>query len=77
LLAIILYVKGTEKINTGTATINTTSVSANSLVFLTASTSNANSGFLSYTKIDGTSFTINSSNILDDNTINWLIINNN
>jgi hypothetical protein len=68
-------IAGKVTLVSGTAIINTTSVSANSLVFLTASTSNANSGFLSYTKIDGTSFTINSSNILDDNTINWLIIN--
>ena len=68
-------IAGNVTLVSGKATINTTSVTANSLVFLTASTSNANSGFLSYTKIDGVSFTINSSNVLDNNTINWLIIN--
>jgi hypothetical protein len=58
----------------GTVTVNNTSVTANTLIFLTDATSGGTLGTLSYSKIAGTSFTINSTNVLDTSTVNWLLI---
>jgi len=68
---------GTGTLVAGTATISTTAVTANSLVFLTdTSASLTNLGSLSVSaKSAGTSFTVISTNILDTATFNWFIIN--
>lgn len=67
---------GTGTLSSGTATINTTAVTASSLIFLTDTSNGANLGTLSVgTKTAGTSFVVNSSNALDAATFNWLIIN--
>lgn len=58
----------------GTVTVSNTSVSANTRVFLTRSTTGGVLGNLSTTKINATSFTINSDNIADTSTVNWLLI---
>lgn len=66
---------GTGTLSGGTATISTTAVASNSLILLTATSASATSGFLSVgTKTASTSFVVNSSNALDANTFNWLIV---
>lgn len=60
----------------GIATILTTKTTANSFVFLTPRTNNINIGVLSQgTIVAGTSFVVNSSNALDNDVFNWLLIN--
>ena len=62
----------------GTATVATTAITANSLIFVTDSTTGAltNVGSLVVSaKSAGTSFTVTSTNILDTSTFSWLIIN--
>lgn len=62
----------------GTVTVNTTAVTASSLIFLTDATTGAltNVGSLTVgTIVAGTSFVINSTNVLDTSKANWLIIN--
>lgn len=69
---------GTGTLISGTATISTTAVTASSLIFLTDTTTGAltNVGSLTVgTKTAGTSFVVNSTNVLDTSTFNWLIIN--
>lgn len=67
---------GTGTLSSGTVTISTTAVTASSLVFLTDTANGANIGILSVgTKTAGTSFVVNSSNVLDAGTFNWFIIN--
>lgn len=65
---------GTATLVAGTVTVANTSVGANSLIFLSRATPGAAPGFLSYTKINGTSFTINSSNAGDTGTVNYEIV---
>jgi hypothetical protein len=67
---------GSGTLASGTVIISTTKVTASSLIFLTDTSSGANIGTLSVgTKTAGTSFVVNSSNVLDSSTFNWLIIN--
>lgn len=58
----------------GTVTVNNTSVTANSRIFLTVETAGGTQGILSYTKVAATSFTINSTNAADTSVVNWLIV---
>jgi len=58
----------------GTVTVNNTSVTANSRIFLSRSTTGGVVGHLSYTIIAATSFTITASVGTDTSTINWLIL---
>ena len=58
----------------GTATINTTAATPNSLIFLTRKTSGGTIGFESYSTTTG-SFTITSVSALDTSTFSYLIIN--
>lgn len=59
----------------GTVTVNTTAVTANSRIFLTAQN---NSGTVAAVSVSGrtagTSFTITSLNVLDTSTIGWIIV---
>jgi len=60
----------------GTITIDTTAVTASSIIFLSAHTPGGTQGVLSVgTVVAATSFVINSSSDLDTSTVNWLIIN--
>jgi hypothetical protein len=60
----------------GSITISTTTVTANSLIFLTHSSIGGTQGILSVGTITpGTSFVINSSSATDTGTVNWWIIN--
>lgn len=58
----------------GTVTVANTSVTANSRIFFSVSTVGGTPSFLSYTKINATSFTINSANVLDTSTVDWHIV---
>lgn len=79
-----LYVKegsnatmGTGTLSAGTATVNTTKVTANSRVFLTDTGGGVlgNIGSLYVgTVTAGTSFVVNSTNVLDSSNFNWLIM---
>lgn len=69
---------GTATLVGGTVTVNTTAVSANSIIFTTCNTPGGTQGFLSAPVaniIAGTSFVINSSSGTDTSTVNWLVIN--
>ena len=60
----------------GSTTVTTTAVTANSFIFLTPLTGNANLGILSVGTINaGTDFLVRSSNILDDDVFNYWLIN--
>lgn len=60
----------------GTITVNTSAVTANSLIFLTAKTPGGTQGELSVGTITpGTSFVINSSSNTDTSTVQWWIVN--
>lgn len=59
----------------GTATVNTTAIGASSLVFFQRVSAGGTIGIsTTYTKVNGTSFTINSDNSLDTSTFNWWIV---
>lgn len=69
---------GTATLVGGTVTVSTTAVTASSKIFLTDATTGVltNIGTPTVgTIVAGTSFVINSSNILDTSNINWFIIN--
>jgi hypothetical protein len=58
----------------GTVTVNTTSVDANSFVFIQRVSAGGALGHLTYTQINGTSITINSSSATDTSTVIWWIL---
>jgi len=77
-----LYVKegtnatmGAGTLVTGAVVISTTKVTANSRIFLTSQVDGGTVGFLRVsTRTAATSFTINSSNVLDTSTVAWIIM---
>ena len=64
---------GLSTLVAGSILVPNSSVTANTLAFLTRST-NGGTGLLSYTKSAGVSFTINSSSSSDVSAVNWLLI---
>lgn len=58
----------------GTVTVANTSVTANSLIFMSVHTQGGTQGILSYTRSTGVSFTINSTNAADTSTVIWMIV---
>jgi len=67
---------GTSTLVGGTVTVNTTAVTANSIILLSHQTNAGAPGFVSVTaRVVGTSFTITSSSGTDTSTIGWLILN--
>lgn len=67
---------GRGTLTAGIATISTTMVGANSIVFLTPNSSSINLGILSVGTINaGTSFVVNSSNIADNDSFNYWFVN--
>jgi len=58
----------------GTVTVANTSVTANSLIFLTVSTAGGTRGYLSTTKSAGTSFTITSTSATETSVVDWHIV---
>ena len=65
---------GTAVLVGGTVTVTNTSVTANTRIFLSRSTTGGTVGHLSTTQTAATSFVINSSSVLDTSTINWLLM---
>lgn len=66
---------GTATLVAGTVTVNTTAVTANSRVFLTAQTTGAGPGALRISaRVAGTSFTITSTNAADTSSVAWMIV---
>lgn len=66
---------GTAILVGGTVTVSNTRVTANSRIFLTNEAVGGTIGIISVgTKTAGTSFVINSSNVLDTSTVAWLIV---
>lgn len=67
---------GTATLIGGTISVDTTAIQAESVVILTHQTAAGTIGVLSVgTRTAGTSFIINSSNVLDVSLVAWLIIN--
>lgn len=64
---------GTATLVAGTVTVSNTSVTANTRIFLSRSTTGGTTGNLSTTQSASTSFTINSSSGTDTSTVNWLL----
>lgn len=66
---------GTAILVGGTSTVANTSITANSRIFLTSQTDGGTPGFLRVSaKINGTSFVITSSSVLDTSTVAWTIL---
>jgi len=66
---------GTATLVAGTVTVNTTGVTANSRIYLTAQTSGAAPGALRISaRVAGTSFTITSTSGTDTSLVAWLIV---
>lgn len=66
---------GTAVLVAGSAVVSNTSVTTNSRIFLTSNTDGGTPGFLRVSaKVNGTGFTITSSNALDTSTVAWIII---
>lgn len=67
---------GTSVLVGGTVTVNTTAVTANSIILLTSQADGGTPGFVRITaKTAGTSFTITSSSGTDTSTIGWFFLN--
>lgn len=68
-------VAGTLTLVTGAATVTTTRITATALVFLQRVTAGGTIGMsTTYTKVNGTSFTVTSDSALDTSTYNWYLI---
>jgi hypothetical protein len=65
---------GTATLVGGTIAVANTSVTANTRIFISRSTTGGTEGHLSTTQIASTSFTVNSSSGTDTSTVNWLLI---
>lgn len=65
---------GVATLAAGTVTVANTSVTANTRVFLTVQTAGGTQGFLSTTRVAGTSFTINSTSATETSTVAWLLV---
>ena len=66
---------GTLTLIAGTKTINTTAMTATALLFVQRRTSGGTVGFATtYTRVNATSFTLNSDNALDTSTFDWWIV---
>lgn len=69
-------IAGEAVLVSGTVTVSTTAVRANSVIVLTRKASGGTIGTaITYTIVSGTSFTINTDNVLDTSTFRWAIIN--
>lgn len=65
---------GTATLTAGAATVSNTSVTANSRIFLTSNVDGGTPGWLRVSaRVNGTSFTITSSNVLDTSTVAWVM----
>lgn len=65
---------GIVQLSGGTATVTSLTIFTTSLIFVTAQTIDATSGFLAVSGVTGAGFTITSSNALDGNMVAWFAI---
>lgn len=65
---------GVSTLVTGTVVVTNASVAANTRIILSRETTGGTVGHLSSTRINGTSFTINSSSATDTSTVAWTLI---
>ena len=68
--------RGTATLSSGTVTVLTDKVLTGYNIYLSVNTPSGTQGFLSAKTgsiVDGTSFVINSTSVLDDSTVNWWI----
>jgi hypothetical protein len=65
---------GSATLAAGTVTVANTSVTASTQVYVNHHSIGPNAGVLGYTTIPGTSFTINSTNGADANSVVWLLV---
>jgi len=66
---------GTATLTAGSVVVSTTAVASTSRVFLTSQSDGGTPGFLRVsTRVNGTSFTITSSSVLDTSTVAWVIL---
>ena len=68
--------RGTATLSSGTVTVATSSIKTGYKIYLSVNTPSGTQGFLSAPTgsiVDGTSFVIESSSILDNSTVNWWI----
>ena len=67
---------GAVTLSSGTVTVATSSIKTGYKIYLSVNTPSGTQGFLSAPTgsiVDGTSFVIESSSILDNSTVNWWI----
>jgi hypothetical protein len=68
--------RGTATLSSGTVTVSTPLVKTKYKIYVSVNTPNGTQGFLSAPTgsiVDGTSFVINSTSVLDNSTVNWWI----
>lgn len=65
---------GESTLVAGTITVNNTKITANTRVFLTVQTPGGTQGFLSVSRVAGTSFTITSTSVTETSSVAWLLI---
>jgi len=65
---------GTATLVAGTIVVSTTKALTTSRIFFQVKTAGGVSGFLSYTIVNGTSFTVTSSSVTDTSTFSWVIL---
>lgn len=65
---------GVATLVAGTVTVNNELITANTRVFLTVQTAGGTQGFLSVTRVAGTSFTITSTSATETSTVAWLLV---
>jgi hypothetical protein len=65
---------GTSVMIGGTVTVSNTSVSANTRIHYSRTTTGGTVGHVSTTQVNGTSFTLNSSSATETSTFNWFLV---
>lgn len=73
-LAVASGTRGTATLVAGTVTVSNTNVVTGDLILMSPTNISGTAGFLSYSIVNGVSFTITSSSITDTRTIHYLII---
>lgn len=72
--AVNVIATGTATLVAGTVTVANTSVSSSTKLIYARATTGGTVGHLSYTRVAGTSFTINSSSGTETSTVDWLLV---
>lgn len=73
-LAVSTSTRGTSTLVAGTVTVSNTNVATGDLILMSATNQSGTAGQLSYSIVNGTSFTITSTSNTDTRTIHWMII---